>query len=87
MRPVIAGYPCVEQVYDFAAAREPSEFAAKDKGRPSVHLQMPRYVPEAYNKVQVTLSTHKIGGLTLNDFIVAAKIDALANQPRIRKAA
>ncbi len=41
----------------------------------------------SYNKVQVTLSTHKIGGLTLNDFIVAAKIDALGNQPRIRKAA
>ncbi|HUI46945.1 MAG TPA: 4a-hydroxytetrahydrobiopterin dehydratase [Nitrospirota bacterium] len=41
----------------------------------------------SYNKVQLTLSTHNIGGLTLNDFIVAAKIDALANQPRIRKAA
>jgi len=41
----------------------------------------------SYNKVQLTLSTHKIGGLTLNDFIVAAKIDDLANHPRIRKAA
>jgi 4a-hydroxytetrahydrobiopterin dehydratase len=41
----------------------------------------------SYNKVQLTLSTHKIGGLTLNDFIVAAKIDALAKQPRIGKAA
>ncbi len=41
----------------------------------------------SYNKVQLTLSTHKIGGLTLNDFIVAAKIDALTNQSRIRKAA
>jgi 4a-hydroxytetrahydrobiopterin dehydratase len=41
----------------------------------------------SYNKVQLTLSTHKIGGLTLNDFIVAAKIDALTNQPRIRKVA
>ena len=28
-----------------------------------------------YNKVKVTLSTHKVGGLTRNDFIVAAKID------------
>ncbi len=41
----------------------------------------------SYNKVQLTLSTHKIGGLTLNDFIVAAKIDAHSNQPRIKKAA
>jgi len=27
----------------------------------------------SYNKVQFTLSTHKIGGLSLNDFIVAEK--------------
>jgi len=30
-----------------------------------------------YNKVTLDLSTHSIGGLTENDFIVAAKIDAL----------
>jgi 4a-hydroxytetrahydrobiopterin dehydratase len=30
-----------------------------------------------WNKVQITLSTHSIGGLSLNDFIVAAKIDNL----------
>jgi len=29
----------------------------------------------SYNKVRVQLSTHKIGGLSENDFIVAAKID------------
>ena len=29
-----------------------------------------------YNKVSLTLSTHAIGGLSENDFIVAAKIDA-----------
>jgi 4a-hydroxytetrahydrobiopterin dehydratase len=40
----------------------------------------------SYNKVQLTLSTHKIGGLSLNDFIVAAKIDQLADK-RIGKAA
>ncbi|MEX0930540.1 MAG: 4a-hydroxytetrahydrobiopterin dehydratase [Candidatus Paceibacterota bacterium] len=28
-----------------------------------------------YNNVTVTLSTHSIGGLSENDFIVAAKID------------
>lgn len=30
-----------------------------------------------YNKVKITLSTHAIGGLSENDFILAAKIDAL----------
>jgi len=33
----------------------------------------------SYNVVQLTLSTHKIGGLSLNDFILAAKIDQLAS--------
>ena len=32
----------------------------------------------SYNKVRLSLSTHKIGGLSLNDFIVAARIDLLA---------
>jgi 4a-hydroxytetrahydrobiopterin dehydratase len=41
----------------------------------------------SYNKVQLTLSTHAIGGLSLNDFIVAAKIDLLANQQPAGKAA
>jgi 4a-hydroxytetrahydrobiopterin dehydratase len=31
----------------------------------------------SYNKVRLTLSTHKIGGLSRNDFIVAAKIDEM----------
>ncbi len=31
----------------------------------------------SYNKVDITLTTHSSGGLTENDFIVAAKIDEL----------
>jgi 4a-hydroxytetrahydrobiopterin dehydratase len=34
-----------------------------------------------YNRVQVEWSTHDAGGLTLNDFICAAKCQALANGP------
>ena len=30
-----------------------------------------------YNKVRITLSTHAIGGLSENDFIMAAKIDRI----------
>ncbi len=41
----------------------------------------------SYNQVRLTLSTHKIGGLSMNDFIVAAKIDQLAGQQRSEKAA
>jgi 4a-hydroxytetrahydrobiopterin dehydratase len=32
-----------------------------------------------YNRVQVRYSTHSIGGLSENDFICAAKIDALSD--------
>ncbi len=32
-----------------------------------------------YNRVHVRFSTHSIGGLSENDFISAAKIDALSN--------
>ncbi len=32
----------------------------------------------SYSKVRLTLATHKIGGLSENDFILAAKIDQLA---------
>jgi 4a-hydroxytetrahydrobiopterin dehydratase len=32
-----------------------------------------------YSRVQLKLSTHKIGGLSQNDFILAAKIDRLAD--------
>ena len=31
----------------------------------------------SYNKVRLKLSTHKIGGLSRNDFILAAKIDQI----------
>jgi len=33
-----------------------------------------------YNKVTLTLSTHKVGGLSPKDFILAAKIDLVIQQ-------
>jgi 4a-hydroxytetrahydrobiopterin dehydratase len=35
-----------------------------------------------WNKVDLTLWTHKIGGLHENDFILAAKIDKLLEEPK-----
>jgi 4a-hydroxytetrahydrobiopterin dehydratase len=35
----------------------------------------PDILIHGWNKVKVSLSTHAVGGLTENDFIVAAKID------------
>ena len=33
-----------------------------------------------YNKVKLELSTHAIGGLSINDFIVASKVDQLTEK-------
>jgi len=44
--------------------------AEKEDHHPDVHLS-------GYRKLKVDLSTHAIGGLSENDFIVAAKINEL----------
>lgn len=41
----------------------------------------------SYNKVKLILTTHKIGGLSTNDFIMAAKTDLIADQQMSEKAA
>ena len=46
-----------------------AEVAEEENHHPDIKI--------SYNKVHLTLSTHSIGGLSLNDFIVAAKIERL----------
>jgi 4a-hydroxytetrahydrobiopterin dehydratase len=46
-----------------------AELANQEDHHPDIHIY--------YNKVHLVLSTHKIGGLSKNDFILAAKIDRL----------
>lgn len=46
------------------------EIAESEGHHPDIYLHN-------WNKVRLTLSTHAIGGLSINDFILAAKIDAL----------
>jgi len=45
-----------------------AEIAEQEGHHPDIHIN--------YNKVLIELSTHAIGGLSENDFILAAKIDA-----------
>lgn len=45
-----------------------AELAEQEGHHPNIFI--------SYNKVRITLSTHAIGGLSENDFIMAAKIDA-----------
>ncbi len=44
-----------------------SEIAEEEGHHPDIHI--------FYNRVRLELSTHSIGGLSENDFILAAKID------------
>ncbi len=58
---------------DFRAAinfvSQVAEIAEEEGHHPDIFI--------SWNKVRLTLSTHKIGGLSRNDFILAAKIDRL----------
>ena len=47
-----------------------AELAEADSHHPDLHL-------EGYRKIWIELWTHAIGGLSENDFILAAKIDQL----------
>ncbi len=47
--------------------------AEEENHHPDMHLT-------GYRKLAVELSTHAIGGLSENDFILAAKIEALPKQ-------
>ena len=51
--------------------RQCAEIAEQDGHHPDLHL-------EGYRNVSVELWTHAIGGLSENDFILAAKIDQLS---------
>ena len=59
---------------DFAEAMRFMGMVAKiaeaEDHHPDLHLT-------GYRKLRIELSTHAVGGLTENDFILAAKIDAL----------
>ena len=46
-----------------------AEIANAEQHHPDIYI--------FYDKVKLELSTHAIGGLSENDFIVAAKVDAL----------
>jgi 4a-hydroxytetrahydrobiopterin dehydratase len=47
-----------------------TKVAEEDNHHPDLHLT-------DYRKLQIELSTHALGGLSENDFILAAKIDTL----------
>lgn len=61
---------CGNFVKALAFVNRIGELAEQQNHHPDLHV-------EGYRHVRVVLSTHAIGGLSDNDFIVAARIDAL----------
>jgi 4a-hydroxytetrahydrobiopterin dehydratase len=66
----------IERTFQFKDFRESIKFigwvartAEQQDHHPDIHIY--------YNKVRIELTTHKIGGLSKNDFILAVKIDEL----------
>ena len=66
----------IQKVFKFKDFRAAMEFVNKVAGlaeeeghHPDIHIH--------YNKVRLELWTHAIGGLSENDFIAAAKINAI----------
>jgi 4a-hydroxytetrahydrobiopterin dehydratase len=54
-------------------ANNVAALAEREQHHPDIHL-------EGYRNVWIEIFTHAIGGLSENDFILAAKIDALTDQ-------
>lgn len=68
----------IEKLYTFQDFKESMEFVNKVADLAEAEGHHPDiYI--FYNKVRLELSTHAIGGLSMNDFILAAKIDELPN--------
>ena len=67
---------------DFLAAvqfiQKIAEAAEADDHHPDLHLT-------GYRKLRIELSTHAIGGLSENDFILAAKIEGLPKELKEQK--
>jgi len=56
-----------EEAMDFV--NRVAEVAEQEDHHPDISI--------SYNRVRLTFSTHKIGGLSRNDFILAARVDRL----------
>jgi 4a-hydroxytetrahydrobiopterin dehydratase len=62
-------FPFVNFKNGMVFVNEVAELADIENHHPAILIE--------YSKVEVDLSTHSVGGLTENDFIMAAKIDEL----------
>jgi len=67
---IAKSWNCKNFVKSLGFCNRIGELAEAEAHHPDLHLT-------GYRHVKVVLTTHAIGGLSLNDFVLAAKIDAL----------
>jgi len=73
------GDQAIEREFKFKDFRQAMDFVNKVAGTAEEQSHHPD-IFISYNKVWLTLSTHKVGGLSQNDFILAAKIDRAVDE-------
>ena len=66
----------IEREFDFSNFREAIDFVNQVAAIAEAENHHPD-IRVSYSKVWITLSTHKIGGLSKNDFVLAAKVSKL----------
>jgi 4a-hydroxytetrahydrobiopterin dehydratase len=72
----VQNYKAIHKSYNFEDFKRGMAFA----NRVALLAEEENHHPDLcihYKKVDITLSTHAIGGLSMNDFILAAKIDEI----------
>lgn len=75
---VINADTAIEKNFKFTDFPEALAFVNKVGDIAEAEGHHPDLFLHGWNKVRITLSTHAIKGLSINDFILAAKIDQLS---------
>lgn len=68
----------LEKKFVFKSFKEALAFVNKVGGLAEEEGHHPNIYLYGWNKVKISLTTHAIGGLSENDFIIASKIDQIA---------
>jgi 4a-hydroxytetrahydrobiopterin dehydratase len=67
----------LERTFEFSNFKQALEFVNKAGDIAEDEGHHPDLFIHSWNKVKVSLWTHAIGGLSINDFVVASKIDRI----------
>ncbi len=76
----LIGSTRIEKNYHFTDFAEAMKFVNRVADIAEAEDHHPDMLLHGWNKVRLTLSTHAIKGLSVNDFILAAKVDQMVDK-------